>query len=98
MLIQSIHYTVADEDGDRAAELFTELQELSRREPGIIAFDIGRSKERPAVFALWEVYRDEAALAAHVASEHFARLVIGGVRRLVVERNAETVFPLEGRS
>jgi quinol monooxygenase YgiN len=55
---------------------------------------VGRSQEKPNVFALWEVYRDQAAVDAHRAAEHFARLVINGVRPLAQERNVETVVPI----
>jgi quinol monooxygenase YgiN len=94
MLIVSIHFTFAPDDADRAEGLLRELQDESRKEDGVISFDIGRSKEKPNVFALWEEYRDKAALESHIATEHFARLVIRGVRVMAKERNAETVFPI----
>jgi len=95
MLIQSIRYTFAPEDADDAAAMFKELRDLSVREPGIVSFHVARSKDKPSVFALWEEYRDEAALKAHVESEHFVRLVVNGVRRLAKERLGETMFPLD---
>ena len=94
MLIVSIHFTFAPDDADRAEGLLRELQDESRKEDGVISFAIGRSKEKPNVFALWEEYRDKAALESHIATEHFARLVIRGVRVMAKERNAETVFPI----
>jgi quinol monooxygenase YgiN len=95
MLIQSIHFTFNPEDADRAVGLFRELRDLSRREPGVVRFDVGRSEDRPTVFALWEEYSDGAALKAHVDSDHYRRLVVNGVRPLAKERIGETVFPLE---
>jgi quinol monooxygenase YgiN len=92
MLIQCIHFTFAPEDADRAEAMLRELRDASRKEEGVTAFDVGRSRERPNVFVLWEEYRDEAALAAHQATEHFKRLALNGVRALARERNAETVF------
>jgi autoinducer 2-degrading protein len=94
MLIQSIHFTFAPEDADKAEAIFRELRDSSRKEEGVIAFDVARSKEKPNVFALWEEYRDKAALDEHVASEHFKRLVIDGVRPLAKQRDAATVFPI----
>jgi quinol monooxygenase YgiN len=94
MLIQSIHFTFAPEDADKAEGFLRELRDESRKEDGVISFDIGRSKERPNVFALWEEYRDKASLESHIATEHFQRLVIHGVRIMAKERNAETVFPI----
>ena len=94
MLIQSIHFTFAPEEADKAENLLRELRDESRKEDGVISFDIGRSKEKPNVFALWEEYRDKAAFESHIATEHFQRLVIRGVRLMAKQRNAETVFPL----
>jgi quinol monooxygenase YgiN len=94
MLIQSIHFTFAPEDADTAEALLRELRNESCKEDGVISFDIGRSKEKPHVFALWEEYRDEASLESHIATEHFQRLVIHGVRIMAKQRNAETVSPI----
>jgi quinol monooxygenase YgiN len=93
-LIQSVRYTFAPEDADRAVAILRELRDLSRREPGIVNFDVARSKDRPNVFVLWEEYRDEAALKTHVEAEHFQRLVINGIRRFAKERLAEPLLPL----
>ena len=95
MVILSIHYTFAPEDADRVAAIFRELRDAARKEPGCITFDVARSKDKPHVFALWEEYRDEAALQAHLETEHFKRLALGGVRQLAKERQAETVYPLD---
>jgi len=94
IIIQSIHFTFAPTDADHVETLFRELREASRKEAGVIQFDVGRSREKPNVFALWEVYRDQAALDAHVASEHFQRLVVNGVRPLAQDRNFEKVVPI----
>jgi quinol monooxygenase YgiN len=94
MLIQSIHFVFAPEDADKAERLLRELRNESRKEDGVISFDVGRSKEKPNVFALWEVYKDKASLESHTATEHFQRLVVEGVRILAQQRNAETVFPI----
>ncbi|HXO17525.1 MAG TPA: putative quinol monooxygenase [Candidatus Dormibacteraeota bacterium] len=94
MVIASIHFTFAPENADKAEALFRELRDASRREEGVIGFDVARSREKPNVFALWEVYRDEAARDAHAATEHYRRLVLGGIRPLALQRNAEIVFPI----
>jgi quinol monooxygenase YgiN len=94
VLIQSIHYTFAPEDADRVAAILIELRDLSRQEPGIMQFEVARGQDRPNIFALWEVYRDDAALKAHLESDHFQRLGINGIRRLAKERLAEIALPL----
>jgi autoinducer 2-degrading protein len=95
MVIQSIHYTFAPEDADRVAAIFRELQDLSRREPGVVSFDVARGRDKPNVFALWEVYRDDAAMESHRDTEHFKRLALDGVRPLAKDRVGETVVPIE---
>lgn len=94
MLIHSIHYTFGPEDADKAEAILRQLRDASRKEDGVVAFDVGRSQEKPNVFALWEAYRDSPAWDAHVATEHFKRLALNGVRPLAQQRNAETVFPI----
>ena len=91
MVIQSIFYTFAPEDADKAATILKELRDLSRQEPGVITFEVGRSREKPHVFALWEEYRDDDAVTAHRESEHFKRLGLNGVRVLAQQRLGEVV-------
>jgi len=95
MVVTSIHYTFANEDADRVESLFRELVEESVKEPGVVRFDVARSTDTPNVFALWEVYRDQDAIDAHYASEHFARLVVNGIRPLGRQRNAVNAVPIE---
>jgi autoinducer 2-degrading protein len=94
MIVQSIHFTFAPEDADEAQQMLRDLSEASRNEEGVIGFDVVRSREKPNVFALWEQYRDQAALDSHKMTEHFTRLVMGGVRRLARERDAQIGSPL----
>jgi quinol monooxygenase YgiN len=74
--------------------MLRELRDASREEEGVINFDVARSQEKPNVFALWEEYMDRAALDAHMATEHFKRLVLNGVRPLAQQRNGELVVPI----
>jgi len=41
-------------------------------EPGCLRFDVCRSQADPNHFVFYEIYRDEAALAAHREAPHFA--------------------------
>ena len=45
----------------------------SRKEPGNLRFDVVRSVDNSTVYRLYEVYRDEACVAAHRATPHFAK-------------------------
>lgn len=44
----------------------------SRTEPGILRFDVLTDRTDPAHVVLVEVYRDEAAAAAHKETAHYA--------------------------
>jgi autoinducer 2-degrading protein len=94
MIITSIQYRFGSMDADKAEALFRELRDASVEESGVIRFEVGRSSEDPALFALWEVYRDQAAADAHRDSEHFKRLVLNGIRPIAQQRNAVVVIPL----
>jgi len=50
----------------------TELNHLgSRTEPGNVRFDVLQSTDDPTKFILYEVFKDEDAVAAHKATEHY---------------------------
>lgn len=42
-----------------------------RREPGCLRFHVLRDAENPAIFYLFELYRDRAAYEAHQRAPHF---------------------------
>jgi (4S)-4-hydroxy-5-phosphonooxypentane-2,3-dione isomerase len=94
MLIQVVRFVFNPEDGDNAEAIFRELREASRAEAGVIAFEVGRSREDSNVFGLWEVYGDEAALDFHKATDHYHRLVVNGIRPLAKERSADLLTPI----
>ena len=54
-------------------ELVTFNAAQSRMEPGNLRFDVIRSVDSPTRYGLYEVYRDEASVAAHQATPHYAR-------------------------
>lgn len=43
----------------------------ARNEPGCLRFDVIRDRDDPSCFYFYEVYRDDAALAAHRETAHF---------------------------
>ena len=45
----------------------------SVQEPGVVRFDVLQHADDPARFSLIEIYRDDAAPAAHKATAHYAR-------------------------
>jgi quinol monooxygenase YgiN len=94
MLIQSVRYTFTPEDADKAEAILRELRDASRKEEGVITFEVARSEEQSNVFVRWEAYSDRAALDAHTTTEHFKRLVPNGVRPLAQQRNGEILIPI----
>jgi autoinducer 2-degrading protein len=67
----AIHVLPESIEAFRAATL--ENARNSLQEPGVARFDFVQQTEDPNRFSLWEVYRDDAAAAAHRASAHWAR-------------------------
>jgi quinol monooxygenase YgiN len=47
----------------------------SRAEPGNLFYQAQRDPQNPRLFFLYEQYVDEGGYEAHMASEHFTRLV-----------------------
>lgn len=54
----------------KVAALLTELAEASRKEAGNVRFDVVQHTMRANHFTVLEIWRDEKALDAHVASPH----------------------------
>jgi autoinducer 2-degrading protein len=54
----------------RAATL--ENARASRREPGVVRFDVCQQQDDPTRWVLWEIYRNPAAHAAHRETPHYA--------------------------
>lgn len=54
-------------------ELGKDAQGSERDEPGCLMFNVAQDDADPDVLHLFEVYRDEAAIDAHVGTPHFQR-------------------------
>lgn len=72
MLVVHVHIHVKPEhiDGFKAATLAN--AQASVREPGIARFDVVQQADDATRFVLVEVYRDQAAAAAHKETAHYA--------------------------
>jgi quinol monooxygenase YgiN len=53
------------------------LAPASRKEPGCRFYQAYRDPAEPRVFHLFEIYDDDAAVAAHGESEHFKEWALG---------------------
>ena len=71
---------------DQVAEILQQFLPRAQAEPGVKLFLIGRSKENSAQFLFYELFADEAAFAAHQASDHFKTLIAGEALPLLAKR------------
>jgi quinol monooxygenase YgiN len=71
MIFITAKFRVLPEDADRWPEIAAEFTQATRGEPGCLWFDWSRSVADPDEYVLVEAFRDDAAGAAHVQSEHF---------------------------
>ena len=89
MLVNAVTYTFPVERADEVERLLRELGDASRAEAACAGFDVCRGgDENPGTFVLFEKWRDQAALDAHYATEHFQRLGANGIRPLATSRSA----------
>jgi (4S)-4-hydroxy-5-phosphonooxypentane-2,3-dione isomerase len=64
--------TVKEGKTEQYLAAFTPLLEQARKEPGTLLYALHRSKDDPHVFWTTEIYADDAAFAAHGASDTHA--------------------------
>jgi autoinducer 2-degrading protein len=66
-----------------------------RDEPGCVRFNVLQDAQDPNVYYFYEVYRDEAAIAAHRATPHYAgwRAVADVLEGPTEPARLTTVFP-----
>lgn len=64
-----------DENRRKAIALATELVELSLHDEGCVEYDLLGSLTNSDRLMIYETWKDEASLKAHMASLHFRRLV-----------------------
>jgi autoinducer 2-degrading protein len=73
MLMVMVSLEVKPERLDDFLKLVTFNAAESRKEPGNLRFDVVRHISDANRFALYEVYKDDAAVQAHQATAHYAR-------------------------
>ena len=75
MILIVVKWTVLPESAPRWPELTREFTEATRAEDGCLFFEWSRSVDDERVYTLVEAFRDDAAGAAHVGSDHFRKAV-----------------------
>jgi len=75
MLALVVEFRIKPEHIGAFDAAITENARLSREtEPGCHQFDVCRDAAEPALFYLYELYDDEAAIQAHLATAHYQRM------------------------
>lgn len=73
LLIVHVDVAVVPEARDAFLTATDENATASRNEPGIVRFDVLSDRADPTHVVLVEIYRDEAAAAAHKDTAHYQR-------------------------
>lgn len=71
MIFITAKFRVLPEHADRWPQIAAEFTEATLGEPGNLWFGWSRTVTDPNEYVLVEAFRDDAAGAAHVQSEHF---------------------------
>lgn len=85
-LLVVAQWEARDGEADKVAGILSRFLPLAQAEPGVELFLIGRGKEHGAQFLFYELFENEAAFAAHQASEHFKTLIAGEALPLLAKR------------
>jgi quinol monooxygenase YgiN len=72
LLVVHVHVRVKPGAEEAFQEAARANAEASRRETGIVRFDLLVDRDDPRRFVLVEIYRDAAAAAAHKETRHYA--------------------------
>ena len=71
MIFITAKFQVRPEDADQWPQIAADFTKATRSEPGCLWFQWSRSLDDPQEYILVEAFRDDAAGAAHVQSDHF---------------------------
>ena len=88
-------YRVTPLGVDAVREALRLMTEPTRGEPGCLAYDVYVDPADDTLVLLVERYIDQDAFAAHLASEHFERLLRRVVLPLLAERVRFDLVPLD---
>jgi len=75
MIILQVHIQIKPECVEAFRSATIDNARHSAGEPGVARFDFLQCSDDPNRFSLWEVYRNEEAVAAHKLTAHYARWV-----------------------
>jgi len=73
MFVVCVHVHVIPEHRNAFVEATLENARNTIQEPGNLRFDVNQQSDNENRFVLYEVYRDEAGMAAHKETPHYAK-------------------------
>lgn len=74
-ITQIVKFTIKEGQEESAEELLrTMTAAVEKEEPGVLAYIAHRSKKDPSTVVFFEVYKDEAAVAAHNTTKHMGEM------------------------
>jgi quinol monooxygenase YgiN len=73
-------------NADAAADIIARFAPEARDEPGLELLMVNRCTDNPSQFLFYEVFRDEAAFAAHQETAHFKTLILQEALPLLKKR------------
>jgi quinol monooxygenase YgiN len=74
-VVLNVHIQASPGAEDELAQHLSALVGPTRAEPGCVSYELFRDPEQPAKFMFQEVFRDQAALDAHLAMDYFQQFV-----------------------
>ncbi|GAB4545519.1 MAG: hypothetical protein Fur002_19750 [Anaerolineales bacterium] len=86
MIIQVVYLEAREDDLEKFIREASLNAAESKKETGVVQFDLLQQEDAPTRFMLYEIYQDEAALQAHRETAHFKRWVEVGVPLLAKPR------------
>jgi (4S)-4-hydroxy-5-phosphonooxypentane-2,3-dione isomerase len=86
MIAVVVHLQVKPESLDQFVAETKMNARNSRKEPGVVRFDVIQQVDDPSRFALFELYHDEQAIEAHRGTAHYAKWRDAVPAFLVTER------------
>ncbi len=95
MYIVAATYIVKEGNEQALEDALRAMIPLAREEPACLVYTVQRAQDNPRKYLLYEVYIDEAGMAAHQATPHFQKYVLGTARPLLESRVAERYETIE---
>jgi quinol monooxygenase YgiN len=81
----------------RVEAILAEMIALTRTEPGCLTYEPHRAIDGAGVYFIYEQFVDEAGFEAHLASEHYRRLILGEVVKILDHRERSLWSSFEPR-